>query len=128
MDVQETMISISLLIFSGQPDPEWTLDEQAAVPLAERVKKTLSGEQVRTEPVGGLGYRGFAVRTQRNVLDLPTEFTVYQDVLTVEPGPKATHWRDTGGVEDWLLGQARERGFGDLLDWGGARKRPIAET
>jgi hypothetical protein len=123
-----TTVSVSLLVFSGRPDPEWTLDEQTAGQLAERVKKTLSGEQVRTEPIGGLGYRGFTVRTQRSLLGLPTEFTVYQDVLTVEPGPKAVHWRDTGGVEDWLLSQARERGFGDFLDWGGARTRPIAET
>ena len=116
MKLQEQVISVRLFLFSGRPDPEWSLDETAVGQLRERVQKTVGGEKIRPAAPGGLGYRGFLVQNRANVAGLPAEFTVFRGVLSEPSGPTAIHWRDLRGVEDWLLAQARERGFGKALD------------
>jgi len=119
MESQETSAIVRLLIFSGRPDPEWGLDSELTEQLAARVREVLGKEQGNPPPPAGLGYRGFLVRPARSGSSLP-EFTTFRGVLTVGAGPRATYWRDIAGVEQLLLTQARERGFGEALDLFGA--------
>jgi hypothetical protein len=72
---------------------------------------------------GGLGYRGFLVQSASPISGIPRSFTVFRGVLTEQPGPRATYWRDVGGVEDFLLAQARLKNFGEILDALGVTQR-----
>jgi len=110
---------VRLLIFSGRPDPEWTLDDEARDQLLGRVREALGKEESNPPPAASLGYRGFLVRTTRPTA-APPEFTVFRGVLTVGAASRAAHWRDIANVEELLLTQARERGYGDALDLFGA--------
>lgn len=116
MEPQEPSVTVRLFIFSGRPDPEWTLDDEARDLLLSRVRDAIGKEHSNPPPPSGLGYRGFLVRPGRpGVSELP-EFTVFSGVLTVGAGPRATYSRDVAGVEELLLAQARERGYGEALD------------
>lgn len=120
MEPQESSVIVRLLIFSGRPDPEWTLEGEARDQLLARVREARGKEETNAPPVGGLGYRGFLITpTRPAALDLP-ELRVFRGVLSVGAGPKAPNWRDVTGVEDLLLNQAREKGFGDALEVFGA--------
>jgi hypothetical protein len=120
MESQEPSTIVRLLIFSGRPDPEWTLDDEARDQLSARVREALGKEESNPPPPAGLGYRGFLIRTARPAASPLPEFTVFRGVLTVGAGQRAAHWRDLAGVEELLLTQARERGYGDALDLFGA--------
>ena len=123
MESQEQPISVRLLVFSGRPDPEWPLDEAAVAALTERVQKTVGGERIHPPPAGGLGYRGFFVNSKGKEPVLPASFVVFSGVLIEQPGARAAYWRDSGGVEEFLLAEARQRGFDRMLDALGVRAK-----
>jgi hypothetical protein len=107
MSTQERMVNVRLLVFSGRPDPEWTLSPEAVDALASRVKKAVGSQEIPAPPPPVLGYRGFLVRGG-TLAGLPPEFTVFRRVVTVPRGRgEAQHWMDTSGVEDLLLQEAR---------------------
>ena len=124
MEPQQQGVSVRLLLFSGRPDPEWTLDDAAIAALRERVRRTVGTETTSLQEPGALGYRGFLVRNMAGVAGLPAMFAVFRRVLSEPPGPRANHWRDIGDVENLLLGQARERGFGKALEAVGVEAEP----
>lgn len=121
MESQESAVTVRLLIFSGRPDPEWTLDQATADQLSLGLREALTQENgsAPPPPPPRLGYRGFLVRPSRTAAELP-QFTVFRGVLTVGAGGRSKHSRDVSGVENLLLAQARERGFGEALDVFGA--------
>ncbi|MGH9966413.1 MAG: hypothetical protein ACREBG_01070 [Pyrinomonadaceae bacterium] len=120
MESQEPPLIVRLLIFSGRPDPEWTLADEAKEQLLAKAREALGREESNPPPPAGLGYRGFLVRPSRSTAVQLPEFKVFRGVLTVGAGPRAAHRRDVGGVEEFLLAQARERGFGEALEVFGA--------
>jgi hypothetical protein len=75
----------------------------------------VGAEEIHPPPAAGLGYRGFLVRGV-SVGDRPAEFNVFRRVVTEQLGTRTRHWRDTAGVERWLLEQARRLGHGAVLD------------
>jgi len=105
-----------LFIFSGQPDPQWSLDEIAMAELRRRLQQTLGVERASPPTLGGLGYRGFLVESPAPALGLPRAFAVFRGVLSEPPGARANHWQDRGGVEALLLTEARARGHGKAID------------
>lgn len=122
MEPQEPSLMVRLFIFSGRPDPEWTLDGPEKDLLLANVRAARSKEPANAPPPGGLGYRGFLVRPSRiTTFDLP-EFRVFRGVLTFGAGRRAEYWRDINGVEEMLLAQARNRGFSEALEVFGAGK------
>jgi hypothetical protein len=123
MEVQEQSVCVRLLIFSGRPDPEWSLGGTFVEPLAERVRKTIGGERIHPPPAGGLGYRGFLVNCKGQEPALPAQFLIFHGVLVEQPGPRAVYWRDSGGVEEFLLAEARQRGFDKMLEALGVRAK-----
>jgi hypothetical protein len=54
--------SVALGIYSGRPDPTWTLTEAQAAELSRRLGHLAPA--VGTPPEGGLGYRGFTIATR----------------------------------------------------------------
>ena len=121
MTIGTELVAVQLMIFSGIPDPEWLLDEPDIERLRDVTRNTLGVESVQSMPSGGLGYRGFRVDNRGNVAGIPTEFTVFRGVLAESAGPRVLYWKDVGGIEIWLLAQARDRGFGEDLDASGVK-------
>jgi hypothetical protein len=107
--------SVRLLIFSGRPDPEWTVGASELEELVGLLKGVVGGEPIHPPPAGGLGYRGFLVRGAP-LGQRPADVTVFRGVITEQAGARAAHWRDTRGIERWLLDQARKKGHGQLLE------------
>ncbi len=116
MENNEKQLLVRLLIFSGRPDPEWSINEEDIISgLKERVQSVVDKERIEKAPPGVLGYRGFLVQNKAQLDELPTEFVVYKGVLVEQPGPKEQYWRDVSGIEEFLLSDAKRRGFGELL-------------
>lgn len=63
-------VEIELDVFSGRPNPSWTLDDDAAAELLARL-----GDAPRPPPPGHLGYRGFLVHRS----DVPSTVHVHGD-------------------------------------------------
>lgn len=86
------MINVELDIFSGNPNPKWTLSNQEANELLDRVMadRSLAGPP---KTVGGLGYRGYIISVEDDArfqrAQLPSRFYV-----------SAKNSMDT---ESWLL-------------------------
>jgi hypothetical protein len=113
-------LTVRLLIFSGRPDPEWDLGAEELKGVLEGVRAVAAGEDANPPPTGGLGYRGFLLEGPA-LAEVRTEAaTVFRGVVTMLRGQKGTHRRDTGDLERTLLRQARDRGYGDILDAAGA--------
>jgi hypothetical protein len=55
------MITVQLDVFSGRPNPRWTLTPRQARELAERVQAERAILRPRDAEAGGLGYRGFII-------------------------------------------------------------------
>lgn len=122
-------VLVRLLLFSGRPDPQWSLSEAQIEGLAARLARTIGVEGVEQAATGGLGYRGFLVQNVAGLAGLPAEFIVFRSILSVPARPGRHHWRDLAKVEDWLLELARQRGFGQALEaFGVGRGKPESES
>lgn len=93
------MITVTLDVFSGRPNPEWTLSAKEEVEFTHRLalaSPTSTGAHDQGEP---LGYRGFRVHTS-GASGLPAELRVYNGWIS---GDRQT-WQDRGRtMELWLL-------------------------
>lgn len=63
------MPTVTLLIFSGRPDPKWQLADEDAKALAERLRSVTSAPEA-----SNLGYRGFLLES--NDPGLPSRMIV----------------------------------------------------
>lgn len=102
---------IELDIFSGRPNPTWTVGTEEIAPFLP------AGEGARAEPIEppGLGYRGFLITYVPAETGEPVSIWVYSSRITIgEPGQERTYL-DVLGLEGWLLGNATSRGYGLLL-------------
>jgi hypothetical protein len=115
-------VAVRLLIFSGRPDPTWTLEDAEISDLTRLLKDTIGRDAIHAAPPGGIGYRGFLVRSDRPFDQLPPEFTVFRGVVTVRTGATMNHWRDSGALEGWLLRQAVDLGHRDVLEHFGGQE------
>ncbi len=105
-------VEVELDVFSGRPNPRWVMAPQTAA----RLRAVLS-ERAAAESVGelGLGYRGFLLTNRGLDGSLPSRARVYRSVVVVLDRDNETTYRDSQGVEEALLEQARSLGYGDLI-------------
>jgi hypothetical protein len=102
-------IEIQLDIFSGRPNPTWTMAGEAAEHLWSRLRDL---EPAPPKEPPDLGYRGF-------LLSAPDQTVrVFDGVLAflARRGEQTPYYRDTGGVEETLREHARELGYGEVID------------
>jgi hypothetical protein len=120
MEGSEDAIVVQIGVFSGRPNPEMSLTDEAAVEFADLVKSALGQEPIHPPPPPKLGkFYGFLVQVPEQkvrALDLPSRVNIFSGVLTDMTSREQTHWRDTVGLERFLLHLAYERGFGELLE------------
>lgn len=101
-----TDVEVQLDVFSGRPNPRWTLSGDRARELGERLSSVEPAEP-REPPA--LGYRGFLVSDSR------IRLRVFDSLVALQGKDATRYLRDVGGVEEYLLDQAREHGYGEVL-------------
>lgn len=111
-------LTVRLLIFSGRPDPEWELDATASEQLRKRLASVRESGVSGDAPPPSLGYRGFVVRNPGGAPGIPAELFIGGGLVREGSGAGAERrqWRDTAGLEDLLLSEARQRDHGELLE------------
>jgi hypothetical protein len=103
---------VELDIFSGRPNPHWTISADQIAPLLPEV----DAPQLATsgEPPG-LGYRGFLLTDVSTETGTPTVYRVFAGTVSIGTGNEQNTVVDAKGLEQWLLEDARQRGYRDLL-------------
>ena len=95
-------------LFSGRPNPAWTLDAAEAEDLADLLRLLPPGGAAPEPP--GLGYRGMVVRGVEAALPGCTELRLFRGAAAAEcaAGPRTFTDRERA-VERWLVDSARRR-------------------
>ena len=89
-------VKVTLGVYSGQPDPVWSLTGEEAAGLERLLAMLPDGTD--TPPVGGLGYHGFTIERPRSTL------IAYQGVVASPgEGPRTVKADPTRSVERYLL-------------------------
>jgi hypothetical protein len=99
-----TTVTVEVDIFSGMPNPVWTLSEAAAAAYLSKLSE-LSRTAARQRS-GKLGYRGLVVRMPEQ----PGRIVYIQDgVVESDDGTSRTFFRDQQrSLERWLIGTGEE--------------------
>ena len=120
------VVTVEIGLFSGRRNPQLSLTGEPLQRFAASVKTAIGKEPIHPPPAPRLGhYYGFFVRPSGDVaarLQLPPELDVYSGVLTERRGKEAKHWRDVDRVEQFLINQAFEQGYGGLLEKTGVQR------
>jgi hypothetical protein len=98
---------VELDVFSGRPNPKWTLSGQRVRDLEERLEGL---EPVQADEPHGLGYRGFVIRSTSGV-----QVRAFNSILILTDARGKSSFRDQARLEQRLLEQADEHGFADLI-------------
>jgi hypothetical protein len=105
---------VTLEVFSGRPNPSWSLSADEEQELTRRLQGLPPSGA--SSAAGDLGYRGFRIVNNSRRAQLPSEVVVTQGVVTVRDDRGSRHYTDVNGIESWLVEQARQRGYGALVD------------
>lgn len=114
MTTDKYSMKIELNIYSGRHNPTWELSELQIGELKQKVRMPLPVAKQKSAPQ--LGYRGFALINLNGVHDLPELVYVYGGVLGVKDKDTMNYYEDVNRVEQWLINQARERGYGKTVE------------
>ena len=95
---------VTLNVYSGRPDPHWTLMAPEAAELLTKVK-ALAPAAITAAPNDNLGYRGFEVEVPGREADGP--IVVGGGFVTLgKPGARRSYVDAGRGVESWLADRA----------------------
>ena len=95
-------VTVTLNIFSGRPDPSWTLPEEAVSELQDRISRIATHSNLKAiEPTGALGYRGFSIRRE----EAPSSTRIYAGIVDDGPGIPSLI-AENREIEQWLLSTA----------------------
>ncbi len=106
-------IEAILDIFSGRPNPRWTLSDEQVNDLQARLR-TLPEASPVAPP--GLGYRGFLVTNPSNDDRLPGQLRAFASVVAITTAQATNYYQDANNIEEWLIEQARSREHGEVID------------
>ena len=108
-DAVQTNITVEVVIFSGRPNPTWPLqDTNHLCGLKARLKDL--PEAFTEEPAewSRLGFAGFRIHGGE-ALGLPGEMRIYQGVIKTGHGKEARYLKDTQGIEQGLIAEAKKQ-------------------
>jgi len=106
-------IEAILHIFSGRPDPRWVLSEAQVAELKSMFNSLLPCKPKRPP---GLGYRGVRVINVNKVPLIPERIIAFSGVLAITNKGTTSYHEDLNNIEEFLLEQAREKGYGEIID------------
>jgi hypothetical protein len=96
-------VIVTLNVFSGRPNPSWTISEEEAADLEGRIARIADHSNLKAlEPLAGLGYRGFSIRRDES----PYSRHIYAGIVDPGHGIPSLIAGDRE-VEQWLLSSAR---------------------
>lgn len=100
-------------VFSGRPNPTWSLSEKQIMELKEALRDLPPSEK----PPGefGLGYRGFLILNPDRAGGLAPHIRIYRGIVTMVDMPMQSY-QDVHGIEDRLLVQASQHGYKTIVD------------
>ena len=101
-------MEVELDVFSGRPNPSWSLSPTEEEELVRRLSGLPPTDSVPTSV--DLGFRGF------RILEPGRELRVFGGTITIRDNAGTRALADTSGMEDWLADQARDHGFGSVID------------
>lgn len=104
-DADELVVELD--VFSGRPNPRWTL---AGEPLAEIVRSVRAGMMTEANPPTHLGYRGFVLRGGGE------QARVFGGAVHLRTVSGIEVRRDEARLEELLLAQARDHGYGEVIE------------
>ena len=73
-------VTVTADIFSGRPNPEWTLNESQIAQLAKKLRDAFAAPPLPAYIPDGLGYRGMIVASDD--ARVPPYVRVYRNVVT----------------------------------------------
>jgi len=113
MGSKDTRAEITLHIFSGRPDPEWSLSEDEIEELKTKLNNLPASKS--QEDLSGLGYRGISITSRGKASELPERIFVFKGSLSVTNKGKTTVKKDVNDIEGWILNKAREQGYEEFI-------------
>jgi hypothetical protein len=114
---QRQNMRVELDVFSGRPNPTWDLSSAEVTEFTKFLINLTPNSQPLTEV--GLGYRGFIISNTTNIAgSIPKEVRVYNGVIRINDGSATKDYIDNNHqLELWLENQARQQGYGDIINW-----------
>jgi len=105
----KTNVTVEVLIFSGRPNPTWQLEDPKSLATLKAKLKELP-EAFKEAPAGWsrLGFAGFRIRGGAT-LGLPEEIRIYQGVIKTGEGKAAVYLKDSIGLEQSLIDEAKKQ-------------------
>lgn len=107
-----------LLVFSGNPNPVFELDDSEAARLAVAVGQVASSGLAPTDqgeqPV--LGYRGFRLSVDNPAMAGLDQVLVFGGAVVLSTPEGLQGATDSAGCQDQLIDAARRHGFSGILD------------
>jgi len=115
MTMQDNKLKIEAMldIFSGRPNPTWKLSENQVDELKTKLGTFPSAESKSTP---GLGYRGVRLVNIGKITNIPDRIIAYNGVLAITEKGMTNYYEDSNKIEEWLLDQAREQGYGEAIE------------
>jgi len=109
-------VKIVVEVFSGRPNPTFTLEDAAALGRLREAFERLPAEGPESAQDTGfnrLGYRGIVIENPRGVAGIPRYAQALNGVVLVrdEADGASRYFRDTESLEKNLLALAAERGL-----------------
>jgi hypothetical protein len=99
-------------VFSGRPNPSWIPDEAACAILQQKLSRN---NKVDCGPSpDGLGYKGFLLHMEPGDTGAVQSIRVFNGRLWYE-GAAGQCYTDDHDLEKWLIAQAKQQGFAQLI-------------
>lgn len=113
--IKPSEVSVELLVFSGMPNPSWTLSETQAKELWALVDKlSITSNGLAPDQ---LGYSGFLVKATHALSDV-SMLKVFRGVLEITTKNQVLYRQDPGReIEHWLLKTAAPQVDAELYDF-----------
>lgn len=104
-DTSNEIFNVTLDVFSGRPNPTWTLTKEQAILFLNNISQIKpTNENIQNYPEKILGYRGFIV-DEKGDKDLTSKrFEIYNGAIKVLSNSSSYLLKDKDfQIEDWLL-------------------------
>src|SRR5258708_39526519 len=100
-------MEVELDAFSGRPNPKWTLSEELSSRLLGQIASLPEAKDAPQLP--DLGFRGFLLRSG------DSSMRVFGGRVVIESARPKKIYRDTRGILEELVRDARRRSFGAIV-------------
>ncbi|MCP3920347.1 MAG: hypothetical protein GY711_32880 [bacterium] len=111
----EPLTRVEIDVFSGRPNPGWTLGAAAVAELRAKLNELPREPQPSPVAAPQLGFRGFVIQRADSSGVMRPWLRVAGGACTDVADAAAAARQDTAGIEAWLVELAQREGFGALL-------------